>query len=206
MYGDPRVQPGPGWWGYWNVWGPDPSFGPRYTLVSDGLVIVSGGGGDLFVFAHSGGTAVPAIVSHPVDVTVSAGQSAVFQVVASGTGRSYQWRRNNLPLADGPRISGATTPVLSIIGCTPNDAGSYTVQVSNACGTAVGGPAILTVTGALPGDADLDGDVDLRDAALLQRCFGQPAAGDCAVCDWVADGIVNWADAAAQMSQFNGPQ
>lgn len=206
MFGDPRVQPGPGWWGYWNVWGPDPSFGPRYTLVSDGLVIVSGGGGDLFVFAHSGSGPAPAILTPPADATVSAGQVAVFSVAASGTGRSYQWRRNGVPLVDGPRISGSTMAVLTISNCLPADAGAYAVEVSNACGTVIGGPAVLTVTGGLLGDADLDGDVDLMDVARLQSCFGAVPAGDCSVCDWTSDGVIDFADATVQANHTNGPQ
>lgn len=60
---------GPGFWGYWNVADPpgwrvgsgntvgttySSGFQPRYTYVSDGLMIVGGNGGDILVFSHSG--------------------------------------------------------------------------------------------------------------------------------------------------------
>jgi outer membrane protein assembly factor BamB len=62
LYSDGRTWKGPGWWVYWDVLDPPTpptraySEGhlPRYTYVSDGLVIVSGNGGELMVFAHSG--------------------------------------------------------------------------------------------------------------------------------------------------------
>ncbi len=62
LFGDTRYWPGPGWWVYWNVLDPPTPMRnaysegilPRYTYVSDGLVIVEGNGGDLFVLRHSG--------------------------------------------------------------------------------------------------------------------------------------------------------
>ena len=61
LYDDGRYWNGPGWWVYWNVLDPPtPSrraysegILPRYTYVSDGLIIVEGNGGELFVLKHS---------------------------------------------------------------------------------------------------------------------------------------------------------
>jgi hypothetical protein len=61
LYSDGRTWKGPGWWVYWNILDPPTPPGrayseghlPRYTYVSDGLVIVSGNGGELMVFRHS---------------------------------------------------------------------------------------------------------------------------------------------------------
>ncbi len=60
LYNDGRYWNGPGWWVYWNVMDPPtPATGayssgllPRYTYVSDGLIIVEGNGGDLSVFHY----------------------------------------------------------------------------------------------------------------------------------------------------------
>ena len=60
LYGDGRYWNGPGFWVYWNVMDPPTPAGdsyseglqPRYTYVSDGLIIVEGNGGDLFVLHH----------------------------------------------------------------------------------------------------------------------------------------------------------
>jgi outer membrane protein assembly factor BamB len=62
LFGDPRTWSGPGWWVYWNTLDPptparnaySEGILPRYTYVSDGLVVVEGNGGDLMVFRHSG--------------------------------------------------------------------------------------------------------------------------------------------------------
>jgi outer membrane protein assembly factor BamB len=62
LYDDGRFWNGPGWWVYWDTLDPPtPSrraysegILPRYTYVSDGLVIVQGNGGELAVFKHSG--------------------------------------------------------------------------------------------------------------------------------------------------------
>lgn len=68
FYQDGRGYGGGNWWVYWNRWDPpvdghdssgyqDNHFPnrPRYTIVSDGMVIVTGNGGDLFVLSHEGG-------------------------------------------------------------------------------------------------------------------------------------------------------
>ncbi len=73
-----RFFDGPGFWGYWNVADPpgwrtgipasagtsySAGFLPRYTYVSDGLVVVQGNGGELLVFRHSGTVANTPIAS-----------------------------------------------------------------------------------------------------------------------------------------------
>lgn len=60
LYGDTRGM-GQGWWEYWNTMDPPtPQAGaysegvlPRYTYVSDGLIIVEGNGGGLMAFRHN---------------------------------------------------------------------------------------------------------------------------------------------------------
>lgn len=59
---DGRHKGAPGFWVYWNVYDPptpdrtaySEGILPRYTYVSDGLIVVEGNGGDLFVLKHSG--------------------------------------------------------------------------------------------------------------------------------------------------------
>jgi hypothetical protein len=62
LFNDGRYWDGPGFWQYWNTNGPPGNrgtngytsgFAPRYTYVSNGLVIVEGNAGDLFAFKHS---------------------------------------------------------------------------------------------------------------------------------------------------------
>jgi len=81
----------------------------------------------------------PAVTSSPTDVTVCSGQSAMFNVSATGTALSYQWRKN------GNTISGATGSTYSIASSASTDNGSYDVVVNNSCGTVTSNSATLTV-------------------------------------------------------------
>ncbi|SQD92787.1 Immunoglobulin I-set domain-containing protein (modular protein) [Candidatus Bipolaricaulis anaerobius] len=88
------------------------------------------------------GTA-PTITAQPASQAAVAGSSATFSVTATGTPPfSYQWQRDN---AD---IAGATEPSYTIPAVASADAGSYTVVVTNPCGSATSDPALLTVTPA----------------------------------------------------------
>jgi hypothetical protein len=54
------------------------------------------------------------LVLNPTTQTICSGTSASFNVVATGTGLSYQWKKGTTNLTDGV-ISGATTATLTII-------------------------------------------------------------------------------------------
>jgi glucose/arabinose dehydrogenase/regulation of enolase protein 1 (concanavalin A-like superfamily) len=83
----------------------------------------------------------PAITDQPDNVTVSAGQSATFQVAATGTPPlNYQWQKN------GVAITGATAATFTISSAQTSDAGDYRVTVSNSSGSVVSQVAKLTVT------------------------------------------------------------
>jgi hypothetical protein len=83
----------------------------------------------------------PTITTQPNAASVQSGGSASFSVVASGTvPLSYQWRK------DGSSISGATSATYSINSTSTNDAGSYTVVVTNSAGSATSNAATLTVS------------------------------------------------------------
>jgi hypothetical protein len=83
----------------------------------------------------------PAITTQPSGKSILAGQTATFQVGASGTGPlSYQWRKN------GTVISGATSTSYTTPTTTTSDNGSqFTVVVSNTAGSATSNAATLTV-------------------------------------------------------------
>lgn len=86
----------------------------------------------------------PTITAHPKSQTVLVGSSVTFTVVASGA-TSYQWRKS------GVNIPGATNSYYTINSARLEDAGSYSVAVSNAGGTVFSQSATLTVLPALEG-------------------------------------------------------
>ena len=87
----------------------------------------------------------PAIVTQPANRTVAAGGTTNFTVVANSFYTvTYQWQRF------GTNIPNATNSSLTITGATANDAGNYTVIVSNAAGSTTSATATLTVGNSTP--------------------------------------------------------
>jgi hypothetical protein len=86
----------------------------------------------------------PSITSQPANQTLTAGQTAMFSVTASGTAPlSYQWRKN------GVNISGATASSYTTPATTTTDNGStFSVVVTNSAGSATSNNATLTVNAA----------------------------------------------------------
>jgi len=76
----------------------------------------------------------PVITTEPMDVVVCEGEPAIFTVVASGLGLTYQWRLGLVDLIDGGSISGAMTATLTIDPTTLLDAANnYNVVVTGTC-------------------------------------------------------------------------
>jgi len=86
----------------------------------------------------------PSITTQPVNQTVTAGQSATFNVTATGTAPlSYQWNRNGIV------ISGATSSSYTTAATTSSDNGAqFTVVASNTAGSVTSNAATLTVNSA----------------------------------------------------------
>jgi alpha-tubulin suppressor-like RCC1 family protein len=88
----------------------------------------------------------PSITAQPAACDAPAGGIARLGVSAFGSGQlTYQWSRDGEPLANGARISGADTPVLTLENVTAADAGAYTVTVANSVAPATSAAAALTV-------------------------------------------------------------
>ena len=85
----------------------------------------------------------PEIGTQPTALTKCVGQAASFSVVASGTGLTYQWKK------DGLAISGATAASYSIAAVSVADAGSYSVDVTG-CSTTVASSAVALSVNANP--------------------------------------------------------
>jgi len=95
------------------------------------------------------------ISSQPVEQSTVAGGSVAFAVGTFGSSPIvYQWRLN------GTNLGGQTNATLSLVNVSTNQAGLYSVTVTNAFGGAVSSNALLTVVA--PGGSDY-----FRIAALL---------------------------------------
>jgi pectate lyase len=121
----------------------------------------------------------PSIVTHPASQTVPLGEDAIFSVVATGTEPlSYQWSKESDP------IPGATGDSLTVADAEEDDAGSYTVAVSNVAGTAVSNPAVLTVdttpppTGVLLHDVWADGERNTQGLPESAAWFTSSGSGN----------------------------
>ena len=82
----------------------------------------------------------PSITSPPAGTNVLLGNPAVFSATAGGTAPlNFQWLKN------GVAISGATSNVLTLSAVTTNDAGNYSVVVTNTVGSIASSSAALAV-------------------------------------------------------------
>ncbi|PYT48078.1 MAG: hypothetical protein DMG44_16195 [Acidobacteria bacterium] len=88
----------------------------------------------------------PTITTQPGNQTVTAGQTATFTVIATGTAPlAYQWQKN------GVSVTGATAASYTTPATTTADSGStFAVAVSNTAGTVTSAVATLTVNPAYP--------------------------------------------------------
>ncbi|MDR3430043.1 immunoglobulin domain-containing protein, partial [Silvimonas sp.] len=88
----------------------------------------------------------PAITEQPTNQVVMAGEPASFSVAVSGTALlGYQWQCNGLALTDGGELSGSATTNLVLSAATINEAGNYTIIITNAWGSVTSSMATLTV-------------------------------------------------------------
>lgn len=86
----------------------------------------------------------PGITAQPEAQVVQAGRPGVLRVQAVGDGPlSYQWYR------DGAPVPGGTESRLVLGDCRAEDAGQYTVRVSNGVGFALSQPVKVTVDSPL---------------------------------------------------------
>lgn len=84
----------------------------------------------------------PVITAQPQSRSAVAGGSVTFAVAASGSGNTYQWRK------DGVNIAGATAATLTLTNLTDANVGSYSVVIANSDGTVTSNIATLTLVNA----------------------------------------------------------
>ena len=88
----------------------------------------------------------PAITVQPTNATVPYAGGAGFSVAATGLEPlGYQWLQGGVPMTDGGVVSGSATPNLALDSVTDNNAGKYSVIITNAYGSVTSVVATLTV-------------------------------------------------------------
>lgn len=146
------------------VGGRDVEFSPDGSLLAYSA-------GDRVIVARS---PAPAITTPPLSQTRFTGQTAEFQVAATGlTPLCFQWCR------DGVVLDQAADPVLKIPLLSPADAGRYSVTVSNRLGAVASQDAILTVLPKEPGGDLIDFTFDPTAGGALAG----PAGGRASIQD-----------------------
>lgn len=109
-----------------------------------------------------GNDTAPVITQQPIANRVPPGSRVALRVQAVGQEPlTYQWRRN------GQDIAQATLATLELPAIRPDQAGVYTVVVSNPYGTVESDPALLSLD--LPA-------LGLMDAFAERRLFTEPSA------------------------------
>jgi hypothetical protein len=122
--------------------GPNPE---ARSLAASDLIASTGENGSITI------AGLPAeIVSQPQSRTNAAGTTAIFSVTVSGTEPlSYQWKKGISNLTNDGNVSGVFTATLTLSNVTRSDnAGSYSVVVTNVAGSATSSNALLIVDSA----------------------------------------------------------
>ena len=121
----------------------------RGYLIPDAIVATTAGSYAVRVSNAAGSVTsavarvgvAPSIASQPVAQFKAAGQSAVFSVVATGTGPlAYQWYK------DGAALAGASSATYSIASVGSQHVGTYSVTITNGLGQVTSQQVLLAVT------------------------------------------------------------
>ena len=111
--------------------------GAYTVVVSNSAGLVTSAAAALAVTVPT--PAGPVITAQPQSRYLAAGSTATLAVTATGSGLSYQWRK------DGTAIAGATAATYALAAADAATMGFYSVDVANAAATTRSDVAIVTV-------------------------------------------------------------
>jgi hypothetical protein len=147
-------------WGLARATGGNGSHFARVPAVTGDFTFINAAGDAAFsLIGTPAACTAPVITVNPLPFSACwsyGGPSISLTAAASGGGPfTYRWKLNGSPVYDGPNgggtgggalISGATTATLSIAGVSYyHDVGTYTCQISNACGSSTTAGALVDV-------------------------------------------------------------
>ena len=134
--------------------------GASLAADNDGNVYVNGtladstSGNDYVTikYVQNSVTGLPSIITQPQHQLVRPGTGVALSVTAVGnTPLTYQWRFN------GKLVTGATNSILTLPNVGSDQAGQYSVQVSNALGVTASPEAFVTILDPLLGQSVIGG-------------------------------------------------
>ncbi|MGQ9652132.1 MAG: immunoglobulin domain-containing protein [Phycisphaerae bacterium] len=133
----------------------------------------------------------PVIVQHPVAQNVCRGETAMFNVAASGSGTlAYQWQKNGANLNDGGHYSGVTTATLTILSTDEDDVANYRCVVTNIAGSETSNEAELTLK-AYTSIVQHPESIAVCPGAATSVQFAVVATGDGTVSyEWRKNGVI----------------
>jgi hypothetical protein len=121
----------------------------------------------------------PAVLGiSPQSTSVVEGDSIVLSGLIGGTSVNFQWTKDNIPVSNSARTSGANSATLMITSAQLSDAGVYRLTGTNSCRSVVTNPATLTVTVPTDCPADFDQSGGTPDAGDVDAFFIAWLAGD----------------------------
>jgi alpha-tubulin suppressor-like RCC1 family protein len=128
------------------VWGSNSSGQATVPADLGKVLFVASGSEHVLALRDATADAVPAIITQPVNTTVTQSQTGTLSVVASGAPTpTFVWRKN------GTNISGATSASYVVASAQASHVGSYDVVITNYLGSVTSNAVALTVVPPVSG-------------------------------------------------------
>ncbi|HEX3719123.1 MAG TPA: choice-of-anchor tandem repeat GloVer-containing protein [Verrucomicrobiae bacterium] len=189
--------------------GSDDGSQPKSAMVQDAA-------GNLYGTTTAGGpygkgaifkliiTSAVQITLQPSNQTAFAGADVQFSVAVFGASPlSYQWLKNGADLTDDARITGSASRVLAITNINPDDAGAYSVIVSNALGSVISSGAALTVVGPMIQAGQSGATLTFTWSAAPSQSYQVQTTTDLASANWINVGGVVTATNTSVSESYN---
>ncbi|KDN56606.1 Ig-like domain-containing protein [Flavobacterium seoulense] len=143
--------------------------------------------GSRYFYLYLGNVSSPiSITTQPSTPTATCSGSGTqtMSVVATGSGLTYQWRKDGINISNGGVVSGATTATLILTNPTTADAGSYDVVVSGTCTPSVTSTARTVTINTVPVVTTASAQ-SFCGSATVANLTGTASSGS--VIDWYAN-------------------
>jgi hypothetical protein len=139
----------------------------------------------------------------PPTGAICAGSLLLRAEIAGFGVRSFQWRRNGVPLANSGAISGANSRELLIFPAEPEDSGSYDLVIGDTCSIAISNA--VTVSIVAPPDPPTISVLDIVPADLPFLTASVPGEANHVYVWTVTGGTITAGQGTSQIVFTSGP-